>query len=145
MKNIWTFLRNNDYYATREISIKLEPPSKEFDYDSDEEHKNHNLKKDDGTHLKNYGCEIGPFCIFILVSTIIVRAWMLLEPILKPSDDFISYKLNIEPRHIDPKELYKSYNLNNFNDSWNFGVGIKGSEKFSEKYRPFNLLDNDYI
>ena len=44
MKNIWKCLRNNDYYATREISIKLEPPSNDFDYDSDdEEHKNHDL------------------------------------------------------------------------------------------------------
>ena len=35
--------------------------------------------------------------------------------------------------------------MQNFNDSWNFGLGIQGGEKFSQEDRQFDILDNDYI
>ena len=80
LNKFYKVLRRHDYYATREFSIQLEPPKKEFDWDSDDE-LNQSQENDDGKQPENYGCEIGPFCILIFVGSVIIRAYFLVFPI----------------------------------------------------------------
>lgn len=37
------------------------------------------------------------------------------------------------------------FDTEKYSKSWNFGFGLRGTEKYSENGTNFNLLDNDYI
>lgn len=51
------------------------------------------------------------------------------------------YIFRSDPHILIEKQLLEGYNSQQFSDSWNFGFGLQGSEKFKD----FDILDNDYI
>ena len=56
-----------------------------------------------------------------------------------------AHSFKSEPLVLSDKKIGQSYNMVNFNDSWNFGLGIQGSKAFDENGKKFDILDNDYI